>query len=122
MMEVTLQQARENNLRVVIDYENSQGENVEVHGELTNNSSNPQVASYLSQRMFTDEEGPHYEVIYELHPVVGSTQLSGFGDADLGDGVRQVDWSALEPLEVVASEATQARVTVGELVPKAPPA
>ena len=112
-MDVTMAQAAESNLKLIVDYVTADGSLADIQGEHHVESSNPSIASLLSQ----DDTTQHHEVIYELHAVAGQATLSGFADADLGDGERMIAWSF--DLNVTAEEAETATVSAGELIPKA---
>lgn len=112
-MDVTMVQAADNNLRLVIDYVTGAGDLADIDGPHTVQSSNPTIASVLSQ---ADGPDQHHVVIYELHPVAGHAVLSGSADADLGAGTRMLSWSF--DLNVLAEEAVGVQVSMGELIPK----
>lgn len=114
-MDITMRDATEFNLRLVVGFLTADDQLADIDGAHTVNSSNPSIASVLSQ----DDSTQQHEVIFELHPTVGQTILSGSADADLGTGERFVSWSF--PLNVFPNQAERASVSVGELIPKAQP-
>lgn len=113
-MDISMIQARDNNLKLIAEFRTAAGDLADIDGAHTVQSSNPAIASLMSQ----DDSTQSHQVMYELHPVAGQAILSGSADADLGDGVRTLSWEF--ELNVMANEAQGVTVSIGELVPKVP--
>jgi hypothetical protein len=99
-------------VRLAISYVDAKGNPAMVDGDVTWDSSDPNVA-FITPTTPPDEEG--FAVYLMPGSTIGSAQISARADADLGSGVQEV--ITLLDVTVVAGSAVAGVITPGEAEP-----